>query len=123
MKLDNLKTKIAIGITALVWPTVARGRLPDPVVNAGDAVCILACLACWADAATPLGLLNFCVLQWFGVRLARVTQRVPPGMWWNYLSIDEREAWVRGHTRHKLLRWIWPLTGWWTSYRYIARRS
>lgn len=39
-------------------------------------------------AVSILGLLNFLVLQWFGVRLARV----------------------------------WPLTGWWSKYRWIARR-
>lgn len=48
-----------------------------------------------------LGLLNFCVLQWFFVRLAG----------------------VRGGPR----RWVWmfgvvPLTGWWSDFRFVGRR-
>lgn len=59
---------------------------------------------------TWLGLLNFVVLQWFGVRLARVFQR---------------DVWTAGSPRvfvgFRLLRWIVPLT-WWSNYRWIARR-
>ena len=59
---------------------------------------------------SPLGLLNFLVLQWFGVRLARrwVTAAHSGG-------VDKvRDGWA-------LLRWIWPLTGWWAAYRGIPR--
>jgi len=68
---------------------------------------------------TWLGILNFVVLQWFGVRLARVVPIV--------LNFGEHNdgrigtAVDRSHWR--LLRWIWPLTGWWSDYRWIARRS
>jgi hypothetical protein len=60
---------------------------------------------------TPLGLLNFLVLQWFGVRLARISVGRPDG-----------RGGVRSTTvGHRWMRWIWPLTGWWSDYRWIAR--
>lgn len=62
---------------------------------------------------TPLGLLNFLVLQWFGVRLASVRQRVLFG---------DHPSCFR-HVRWTTLRWIWPLTGWWGNYRWISRRG
>ena len=49
---------------------------------------------------TRLGLLNFFVLQWFGVRLAK-------------LSIDE--PWFKG-VGWGLLFPVCPLTGWWTEF-------
>lgn len=52
---------------------------------------------------TWLGALNFVVLQWFGVRLVRV-------------SADGRTIGWR------VWRWIVPLTGWWSDYRWLARR-
>lgn len=73
---------------------------------------------------TWLSVLNFVVLQWFGVRLARVVERKLFGPWLLYATNAERARWVRGETvRWKLLRWIVPLTGWWSDFRYIARRS
>ena len=87
-----------------------------------------------AGAWTPLGLVNFVVLQWFGVRLqAEVNVFVvevvvagdteqcelpqPRGRWWSrHAPRDGRVSW-------SLLRWVWPLTGWWSAYRWIARRS
>lgn len=49
-----------------------------------------------------LGWLNFVVLQWFGVRLARVrTWKVGYGHKYRY---------------HWMTR-ILPLTGWWSDYR------
>lgn len=47
-----------------------------------------------------LGLLNFLLLQWFFVRLARV--------------VDKRTGRTAGW---RVLRWPWPLTGWWSPYR------
>jgi len=81
---------------------------------------------------TPLGLLNFLVLQWFGVRLQAeiatwltidvatgefpTDSRPPRGRWWSrYAPRDGRVSW-------SLLRWVWPLTGWWSPYRWIVRR-
>lgn len=81
----------------------------------------------------PLAMLNFVVLQWFGVRLqasfddvaagfdrATKTWRpgVVPGRWWS-LSAPPRGVPVSW----SLLRWVWPLTGWWSRYRWIAGRS
>jgi hypothetical protein len=81
---------------------------------------------------TPLGLLNFLVLQWFGVRLARGTLTVSgvggnlPGdrVVWTSCGGSQRCR-VRDATTLEwwtLLRWVWPLTGWWSDYRWIARR-
>jgi len=79
---------------------------------------------------TPLGLLNFLVLQWFGFRLqAEIDTRLAidvvtgeelplyhRGRWWSrYAPREGRVTW-------SLLRWVWPLTGWWSPYRWIARR-
>lgn len=80
---------------------------------------------------SALGLLNFVVFQWFGVRLARV------------YAVEQRRgalvnAWVSGSGLSlgyaadrgrrvaigwKLLRWVWPLTGWWSPFSWIARRT
>lgn len=59
---------------------------------------------------TPLGLLNFVVLQWFGVRLARCEIR----------ALALRRP-VR--VEYRLLRWIVPLTGWWSDYIYMTGRA
>jgi hypothetical protein len=61
---------------------------------------------------TWLAVLNFVVLQWFGVRLGAVRQRALCG--------DHPRCYR--HVRWILLRWVWPLTGWWSDFRWIARR-
>jgi len=71
---------------------------------------------------TWLGVLNFAVLQWFGVRLARVTEQRTRFVGTGTFLIAEVEL-VRVTVGWKLLRWIWPLTGWWSDYRWIARLS
>jgi len=97
--------------------------------------------AAMAGALTPLGLLNFCVLQWFGVRLCmrymdmaglgldvyRVGDRVGAattsgrlGQWRIIAKQDDVHVRLM---RYGVQRWIWPLTGWWTDYRWIARRK
>lgn len=55
----------------------------------------------------PLFALNFLVLQWFGIRLARIVElrRRPVTVGW------------------LVVRWLWPLTGWWSDYRWISRRG
>jgi hypothetical protein len=55
-------------------------------------------------------LLNFLVLQWFGVRLARWYVKVPDVTVSEFGRLLERT----------LMRWIWPLTGWWSDYRWIS---
>lgn len=85
----------------------------------------------WLGSLTLLGLLNFLVLQWFGVRLARVYAhelecgRVVNAFMPSPGAISIGSTWHRGRRVQigwKLLRWIVPLTGWWSDYRYIARR-
>lgn len=78
---------------------------------------------------TWLGLLNFGVLQWFGVRLARVIERRPiPGDLVGATLVKMGDITVEQYRCRtvtvgwKVLRWIWPLTGWWSDYRWIARR-
>lgn len=101
------------------------------------------------------GVLNFLVLQWFGVRLARVayllrqpgTEKVrcrcifcgervlyDPDLSVNLnnlagcadggLHVGEVGESEPSETRYRwsLLRWVWPLTGWWSNYRWIDRR-
>lgn len=77
-----------------------------------------------------LGMLNFLVLQWFGVRLARVevpgvmrarTRRpVRAGELVTEHNVDMATA--EPVRRVRLQRWVWPLTGWWSPQRWIARR-
>jgi hypothetical protein len=88
---------------------------------------------------TPLALLNFLVLQWFGVRLARSRARCDVRNEWR-MPIGSRCLFVHRdqvhHSRvvewcdggeilqwYSLLRWVWPLTGWWSDFRWIARRG
>lgn len=65
-----------------------------------------------------LGLLNFVVLQWFCVRLeVSFTHVCGPDerrRWW------DREIAADDVVSFSLLRWIVPLTGWWSSYRRIG---
>lgn len=102
-----------LSLTASGFLIYAPTRAADAWLGdiAGWCVLLLACVA-WFVGRTPLGQLNFFVLQWFGVRLARVRVGHSDG---------------QGGTRmvtvnHCWLRWIWPLTGWWSDYVWIARR-
>lgn len=55
---------------------------------------------------SSLSVLNFTVLQWFGIRLIRTNVgTVPDG--------------VVGRRFH-VLRWIWPGTGWRSPFRWIG---
>ena len=90
-------------------------------------------IASIAVGRTPLGALNFGLLQWFGVRLqasfepdlvAHVVVAgdlvLPPGpgRWWSRYAPprDVPVSW-------SLRRWVVPLTGWWSPYRRIALRG
>lgn len=71
---------------------------------------------------SPLGLLNFLVLQWFGVRLARC-MRIQGGYDFEVCNpLDHRVTAERIPVGWTWLRWVWPLTGWWSDYRFIVRR-
>lgn len=56
---------------------------------------------------TWVGWLNFLVLQWFFVRLARGSW-TPPSYGDDY-----------GHYQYSWITRVWPLTGWWNNYRMI----
>ncbi len=75
---------------------------------------------------TWLGVLNFVVLQWFGVRLCRITWFEEPFQDLHAAQRALRDG-IGGErmqsTRYAMLRWIWPLTGWWNEYRWIAHRG
>lgn len=82
-------------------------------------------------ARWPLGTLNFVVLQWFGVRLARRYKRVlvnetPIALYVDFrrgsMSLEGRTKVERRPDGWQLLRWVWPLTGWRSEFRWIARR-
>lgn len=66
-----------------------------------------------------LGLLNFIVFQWFCVRLQVSFNHVcladEPHRWWDH------EIPARDKVSFSLLRWVLPLTGWWSPYRFITR--
>ncbi len=81
-----------------------------------------------------LGALNFLLLQWFGVHLARTTRsltdvtgaccargsivRVADTRWRVIAIVDSGTVVMR---RYHVMRWIWPLTGWWSPYKWIVR--
>lgn len=60
---------------------------------------------------TPLGIANFMVLQWFGVRLTAsvdtASKDLPSGHWWSRHATASMVRW-------SITRWVWPLTGWWS---------
>lgn len=60
--------------------------------------------------------------RWAGLTLCLVILAVmaathpdgrPRGRWW------ADDAPTSGPITWSLLRWVWPLTGWWSRYRYI----
>ena len=55
---------------------------------------------------TWLGVFNFLLLQWFFIRLAK-----------------EVDTGTKKLIRWSILRRVIPLTGWWTSYRYIGKKG
>ncbi len=55
-----------------------------------------------------LGTLNFLVLQWLCVRLASSGRM-------------DHETHRFVHERWVVLRWIVPMTGWWSDYVYLRR--
>jgi len=60
-------------------------------------------------------LVNFFVLQWFGVRLSRrmfVEPTIAP-------PFDQESRFVQRGWR--IERRVWPLTGWWSAYRRMDR--
>jgi hypothetical protein len=83
------------------------------------AVLLLLVAALAARISSPLGALNFLLLQWFGVRLQagfdrEAWLRGPRGRWW------ASDAPRRGGVAWSAI-WVWPLTGWWSPYRWISR--
>ena len=53
---------------------------------------------------TRLGVFNFLIVQWFFIRLAKVVEN------------DELIGFL-------ILRWVVPLTGWWSDYIYVRRKT
>lgn len=86
---------------------------------------------------TWLGFLNFVVLQWFGMRLGKCFELrerfvrathlsyTPDGGISMGYQCDEQSARdvERVFVGYRLLRWIVPLTGWWSDFVYIKRRT
>jgi hypothetical protein len=92
---------------------------------------LVAIAALWFGRS-PLGVLNFLLVQWFGVRIARSmewteddgTQVTVLGQHEQSLGrVVDIVAKRGGRTRWFLVRWVWPLTGWWSEYRWIVRRG
>lgn len=79
---------------------------------------------------TWIGALNFFILQWFGVRLARRFVIVQKNLQTCHVSIGSDGA---APVAYKcdlcevplgwtIVRWVWPLTGWWSEYRWLRRQ-
>jgi len=58
----------------------------------------------WLKGMTWLGVLNFVILQWFFIRLAKV------------LEESEMIGFI-------IIRWAVPLTGWWSDYVFIGEEE
>ncbi len=78
---------------------------------------------------TSVGWLNFVVLQWFGMRLARVTEMQPiPGDILGATLVALGDITIEQYRHREVtvgwrwIHWVVPLTGWWSPYRWIARR-
>jgi hypothetical protein len=75
---------------------------------------------------TWLGFFNYFVLQWFFIRLARV-KRVVDYELDHIAFLPDREIESSGRaitkTKYKILKWIVPLSGWETDYKYIKIRK
>lgn len=104
--------------TAIGWALIAYGLT--------TAAC---CASCW-HSSSWIVLLNVFVLQWFGVRLVprMVTEQVAlrpdhVSLGTGGLSIGWQCETREAHRGWKLTGWIWPLTGWWSDYRWIWRHS
>jgi hypothetical protein len=78
-----------------------------------------------------IGVANFVVLQWFGVRLHRAEDH---GRVWvlarrslrsgEMITTDDIDLCsARLVYAWSLLRWVWPLTGWLSGYLWISNRS
>lgn len=61
----------------------------------------------FTDYLKPLAIFNFLIAQWFFVRLARVGE---------VYSNDNFQQ-----TGWSITKWILPLTGWWSDYKYIFK--
>jgi len=70
-----------------------------------------------------LHVMNFLVLQWFGIRLVR---RVEIDVDFARLAAGEYGPGQVGTVTRVIglstLRWVWPLTGWFGPLRYIVER-
>jgi hypothetical protein len=103
---------LVLGVASATTGTLLRDMTPRDW--AGFALTLACAGYLMADITSLLGLLNWCVLQWFGVRLQRHEQ-VDDEPCPKCFALTTR----RWYT---LKRWVWPLTGWWSDYRWIARR-
>ena len=64
----------------------------------------------WYKGFTWLGYLNFIILQWFFIRLAKSYEIKDNGF--RYKDY-----------KFKILKFIIPLTGWWNDYKYLSWKN
>lgn len=57
----------------------------------------------WLRDVRWLGILNFCFVQWFGVRIGEAQQVAHDRYWYT------------------LMYWIRPLSGWWSPFKTTKR--
>ena len=91
-------------------------------------VCFLNMRDTYGLVRIGIGILNFIVLQWFGVRLHRAEDH---GRVWvlarrslrsgEMITTDDIDLTsARPVYAWSLLRWVWPLTGWLSDHRWIG---
>ena len=77
----------------------------------------------WYQNWSWLGYLNFFLLQWFFIRLAKYKeinefQFTEVSLCNEGLGVGgivEKSKW-----KFSILKWILPLTGWWNDYKYVG---
>lgn len=120
-KLGGSNVRVALCVIAgVAWPVLLVEYVVRGVLLVSRAL----------KRLTWLGALNFIVLQWFGVRLAKCYENrqrfvrathlshLPDGS----ISLGYQCDHERVFVGYRLLRWIVPLTGWWSDFRWIGAR-
>ena len=78
----------------------------------------------WYQNWSWLGYLNFFLLQWFFIRLAKYKEILDYQL--EEVSICRYGLGIGGQCKEfkwkfRILKWILPLTGWWNDYKYINK--
>ena len=80
----------------------------------------------WYQNWSWLGYLNFFILQWFFIRLAKYKEILDYQL--EEVSICKHGLEIGGKCKefkwkYRILKWVLPLTGWWNNYKYLGNRQ